>query len=99
MDQTDSRGPKRRHQVSKVGPRALSSLALGLATGDMGLWAKRPLDSLQAGQLRNYLSPWNQLGVGLRGGSLKGERRLPFPFLPFPNRFLKVKVQDPLSSP
>lgn len=65
---------------------------------DMGLWAKRPLDSLQAGQLRNHLSPWNQLEVGLRGGSLKGKKRLPFPFLPFTNHFLKVKGQDPLSS-
>lgn len=81
-----------------MGPRPLSSLVLGLGMGDMGLWAKRPLDSLQAGQLRNRLSPWNQLEVGLRGGSLKGKKRLPFPFLPFPNRFLKVKGQDSLSS-
>ena len=65
---------------------------------DMGLWAKRPLDSLQVGQLRNRLSPWSQLGVGLRDGSLKGKRRLLFPFLPFSNFFLKVKGQDPLSS-
>lgn len=64
----------------------------------MGLWAKRPLDSSQVGQLRNHLSPWSQLGVGLRGGSLKGKRRLLFPFLPFSNCFLKVKGQDPLSS-
>ena len=76
-----------------MGPRPLSSLVLGLGMGDMGLWAKRPLDSLQAGQLRNRLSPWNQLEVGLRGGSLKGKKRLPFP-----NRFLKVKGQDSLSS-
>lgn len=88
MGQTDSCGPKRSHRVWKVGARPLSSLALGVGMGD-GPWAKRSLDILQVSQLRNHLSPWSQLGVGLRGGSPKGKRKLPSPFLSFPDPFLK----------